>query len=106
MRILSPLAAGILVAAAMLLASQSYAQQLSSETREFNGAAQADSPHLPSRRRDGYERQRTLIACTRTGCRPIPPGCWIEIERNWDGLPTGFDAVICRLDDCPWTARR
>lgn len=38
----------------------------------------------------------TQIACTRHGCRPIPPGCRIETEYNpftWD--PSGFDAVVC-----------
>jgi hypothetical protein len=37
----------------------------------------------------------TQIACTRFGCRPIPPGCRIVGERTWDGSPSGFDAVVC-----------
>ncbi len=95
MRMLSLPAAGILIAAATLVAGQGHAQQPSSDTRELNEAGQTDNPRPPSRRRNVYQRPATLIACTRTGCRPIPPGCWIEIERNWDGLPTGFDAIIC-----------
>jgi hypothetical protein len=35
------------------------------------------------------------IACTRTGCHPIPRGCTIEKEFGWDGLPTGYDLVVC-----------
>jgi len=41
-------------------------------------------------------RPGTQIACTRFGCRPIPPGCRIETEYNpftWN--PSGFDAVVC-----------
>jgi hypothetical protein len=95
MRKLLPLAAIIMFAAVILAARDGHAQRPASDSREINEAAQSDGPRPPSRQRNLYERPRTLIACTRTGCRSIPPGCWIEIERDWDGLPTGFDAVIC-----------
>jgi hypothetical protein len=36
------------------------------------------------------------IACTVSGCNPIPPGCHPETGYNWDGIPTGFDIVVCR----------
>jgi len=35
------------------------------------------------------------IACTIDGCHPIPPGCHPETGYNWDGIPTGFDIVVC-----------
>ncbi|HEY6024350.1 MAG TPA: hypothetical protein VIV34_09255 [Pseudolabrys sp.] len=44
-------------------------------------------------------RQRHVpgqIACTIYGCHPIPPGCHPEAGYNWDGIPTGFDIVVCR----------
>ena len=57
-------------------------------------AGQADE--LPAANRKKQPRNPgTQIACTRVGCKPIPRGCHIEIERNWDGLPTGYDAVVC-----------
>jgi len=56
-------------------------------------------PMVPAHSTDARKKQPrspgTQIACTRVGCHPIPRGCRIEIERNWDGLPTGYDAVIC-----------
>jgi hypothetical protein len=36
------------------------------------------------------------VACTVSGCHPIPPGCHPETGYDWDGLPTGFDIVVCR----------
>lgn len=90
-----PLAALIVFTTVMLAAREGHAQPPPSDSRQLNDAAQSDRPPPPSRQRSVDERPKTLIACTRTGCRPIPPGCWIEIERNWDGLPTGFDAIIC-----------
>ena len=35
------------------------------------------------------------IACTVTGCQRIPPQCHPEIEYDWNGIPTGFDTVVC-----------
>lgn len=35
------------------------------------------------------------IACTRFGCHRIPPGCHSEIEYDWNGLPTGYNKVVC-----------
>jgi len=36
------------------------------------------------------------IACTIAGCQRIPPNCHPEMGYNWDGIPTGFDIVVCR----------
>jgi hypothetical protein len=35
------------------------------------------------------------IACTVAGCQRIPPNCHPETEYNWDGIPTGFDMIVC-----------
>src|SRR5262245_27643255 len=35
------------------------------------------------------------IACTVAGCHAIPPGCHPQMGYNWDGIPTGFDIVVC-----------
>jgi hypothetical protein len=54
--------------------------------------AQATPPASTSKKRPAPSTQ---IACTRVGCNPIPPGCQIEKEFGWDGLPTGYDLVVC-----------
>jgi hypothetical protein len=36
------------------------------------------------------------IACTESGCHPIPPNCRPRTGYRWDGMPSGFDAVVCR----------
>jgi hypothetical protein len=42
-------------------------------------------------------RDDRQIACTMSGCRPIPRNCHPETEYNWfTGEPTGFDAIVCR----------
>ena len=51
------------------------------------------STKLGNRIRAGVPNQ---IACTRTGCHPIPRDCHPEIEYDFWGRMTGFDAVVCR----------
>jgi len=41
-------------------------------------------------------QERGQIACTVSGCQRIPPNCHPETGYNWDGIPTGFDNVVCR----------
>jgi hypothetical protein len=36
------------------------------------------------------------IACTVAGCQRIPPNCHPQTGYNWDGIPSGFDIVVCR----------
>lgn len=36
------------------------------------------------------------IACTATGCRPVPAGCTPVAGQDWDGNYSGFDEVVCR----------
>ena len=35
------------------------------------------------------------IACTVSGCQRVPPGCHSETEYGFDGIPTGFDMIVC-----------
>jgi hypothetical protein len=37
----------------------------------------------------------TQIACTVSGCQRVPPGCHPEIEYGFDGIPTGYDMIVC-----------
>jgi hypothetical protein len=36
------------------------------------------------------------IACGKYGCQRIPPNCHPETDYYWNGLPTGYDRVVCR----------
>lgn len=36
------------------------------------------------------------IACTAAGCGRIPANCYPTQGYRWDGLPSGFDVVVCR----------
>jgi len=56
---------------------------------EFSAAAKKS---VSTRQR----RDPGQIACTVSGCHRIPPGCHPETGYNWDGIPTGFDIVVCR----------
>lgn len=42
-------------------------------------------------------RAPSQVACTELGCHPTPPGCQPQMGYNWDGIPTGFDIVVCPL---------
>ncbi len=35
------------------------------------------------------------IACTIVGCIPVPRGCHPEMGYTPDGMPTGFDVMVC-----------
>ena len=35
------------------------------------------------------------MACTVTGCQRIPTNCHPEADYNFDGIPTGFDKIVC-----------
>ncbi len=62
----------------------------------------ADSVAMPAAKKKPPVRRHITagpqgqIACTRLGCRHIPPNCHPETEYNWDGNPTGFDKIVCR----------
>ena len=75
------------IAMALLIAAPAAADGAAPAHRMVVGAeAQGAAPRSPARR----------IACTRTGCRDVPPGCSVEIERTLDGSPSGFEMIICR----------
>jgi len=57
-------------------------------------AASATAKKTAPAQRHNAPRQ---IACTIDGCHPIPPGCHPEAGYNWDGIPTGFDIVVCQF---------
>ena len=57
-------------------------QELSAATKKSTAARQ--------------RREPGKIACTVAGCHEIPPGCQPQTGYNWDGIPTGFDIVVCR----------
>jgi hypothetical protein len=68
--------------AAAQMAIGDYGVMLSAATKKSPSARQREVPGQ--------------IACTIEGCHPIPPGCHPETGYNWDGIPTGFDIVVCR----------
>jgi hypothetical protein len=39
---------------------------------------------------------QSRIACTVVGCQTIPANCRPEPGMTWDGMPTGFDIIVCR----------
>lgn len=43
-----------------------------------------------------HVHQAGQIACTPSGCQRIPPNCHPEQSYNFNGIPTGFDMVVCR----------
>jgi hypothetical protein len=48
-----------------------------------------------ARARRAPQRQAGQIACTIEGCHRIPPECHPEMGYTIDGIPTGFDIVVC-----------
>jgi len=55
---------------------------LSAATKKKKAAARRQEPNQ--------------VACTELGCHPIPRGCHPQTGYNWDGMPTGFDIVVCQ----------
>jgi len=51
----------------------------------------------PVKRQVSKKRQPAhQVACTIYGCREIPGRCHPEQGYDWDGIPTGFDVIVCR----------
>ena len=61
-------------------------------SRESLSLSAASKKSVSSQRR----HEPGQIACTVAGCQPIPTGCHPQTGYNWDGIPTGFDIVVCR----------
>lgn len=86
----------IIIAAVALGATIAIAaplQAASAQTSHQRAAQKQKKPvkHYRARRPGGGQ-----IACTAFGCHPIPRNCHPTTGYRWDGLPSGFDAVVCR----------
>ncbi|MBS0534156.1 MAG: hypothetical protein JSR72_08870 [Proteobacteria bacterium] len=84
------LAAVALGATIALVAPADFAQAQTSHQRSAHAKKKAVK-HYRVRRQSGGQ-----IACTAFGCHPIPRNCRPTTGYRWDGLPSGFDAVVCR----------
>ena len=58
-------------------------------TIEFSAASKKKSSNV------GQTQGSGQIACTVAGCHPIPPNCHPQTGYNWNGIPSGFDVVVC-----------
>ena len=60
--------------------------------------AQAEKPQ-PKKRRVTHRAVRRPaggeIACTQYGCHRIPAGCHPTQGFLWNGMPSGYDVIIC-----------
>jgi hypothetical protein len=56
---------------------------------------QADAATDLSAKKKRVVRGEHKIACTPAGCHPIPRGCYPTMGYTWDGVPSGFDVVVC-----------
>jgi len=81
-----PLLLGTVMAIALCCAN--YAETAKADGLTLSAATKKSAP---ARQR----AEQGQIACTVAGCHSIPPGCHPQIGYNWDGLPTGFDIVVC-----------
>ena len=96
MRLSLSVLAGLYLAGMALAPPPSFAGN-SVPVASIGAPDEASAAKRQRRKRAPMMRSRpgTLIACTRGGCNAIPRGCRIETEMTMDGLPTGFDAVVC-----------
>ncbi len=61
------------------------------------GASQTSAKKkIPKKRVVRQPRAGGQIACTPAGCHRIPANCYPTQGYRWDGLPSGFDVVVCR----------
>jgi len=60
-----------------------------------NAAVKHRNHHYVSRPAAHPYAARPEIACTITGCIPVPPGCHAEMGRSPNGTPTSFDVIVC-----------
>ncbi len=82
-------ACSVLVIAALAAGLAATPAQAQSET--VAAAKKQPAKHRAAKRAQPARQ----IACTVLGCHPVPPGCHPETGYYWDGLPTGFDIVVC-----------
>ena len=65
------------------------------------GVAQAQTAQTKKQTTLGAQKHKraagqSKIACTVVGCQTIPANCHPEPGMTWDGMPTGFDIIVCR----------
>ena len=65
------------------------------------GVAQAQTAQTKKQTTQAAQKHKraagqTKIACTVAGCQTIPANCRPEPGMSWDGMPTGFDIIVCR----------
>jgi hypothetical protein len=61
-------------------------------------SAQAATKHHPAWHHPASHQtlaSQPQIACTAVGCLPVPRGCSPTGGKTFDGLPTGFDVMVC-----------
>ena len=58
--------------------------------------AQTQKPATLAAQKHKRAAGQSRIACTVAGCQTIPPNCHPEPGMSWDGMPTGFDIIVCR----------
>lgn len=83
----------IVLGSAIILAVLGEPCLAATQTTEFRILALSAAQKKSTQTR--YSDVPGQIACTIDGCHPIPPGCHPETGYNWDGIPTGFDIVVC-----------
>jgi hypothetical protein len=60
------------------------------------GASAETSSKSKKPRHQRPAQEEGQIACGKYGCQRIPPNCHPETDYYWNGLPTGYDRVVCR----------
>lgn len=83
----------ITVAIALAFAVSVIAPSSSAVAQSSQPSAQAAKKKPIKRATRSSGRQ---IACTEFGCHPVPRNCRPQTGYRWDGMPSGFDVVVCR----------
>ena len=68
---------------------------LPAQAREGSASLSA-TQQLSAKRVVKRVRTQRQVACTVYGCHPIPRGCTPTQGYTWNGIPSGFDVVVCR----------
>lgn len=92
MRLAHTIAAVVVLAFAAAIAAPAPAAAQSSQQVT---SQQVTKPQKKTVKRSARSAPRQ-IACTEFGCHPIPPNCRPQTGYRWDGMPSGFDVVVCR----------
>ena len=88
MRFILGFALTVAAAMAFAVAAAPAGAQPAGPTTDLSAVKKHKAPRHP-------RPQAGQIACTVAGCQRIPANCHPEIGYNWDGIPTGFDIVVC-----------